>query len=65
MELHKINTEASFLPVLKKELNLMEKEMRRTEELGYERQWQIQNSRYQCLLPLIRELEEQSDGKEN
>lgn len=58
-------TEASFLPVLKKELDLMEKEMRRTEELGYERQWQIQNSRYQCLLPLVRELEEGTNEKEN
>ncbi len=58
-------TETSFLPVLRKELDLMEKEMCRTEKLGYERQWQIQNSRYQCLLPLIRELEERSNGKEN
>lgn len=58
-------TEVSFLPVLKKELNLMEKEMRRTKELGYERQWQIQNSRYQCLLPLVRELEEKTNEKEN
>ena len=58
-------TEASFLPVLRKELSLMEKEMRRTEELGYERQWQIQNSRYQCLLPLVRELEEGANEKED
>ena len=57
-------TEASFLPVLRKELSLMEKEMRRTEELGYERQWQIQNSRYQCLLPLVQELEEGTNEKE-
>lgn len=53
-------TEASFLPVLKKEMELMEKEMRRTEELGYERQWQIQNSRYKCLRPLVEKLEETS-----
>lgn len=54
-------TEKSFLPVLNRELELMEKEMKRTEKLGYERQWQIQNSRYQCLLPLVRELEEKDD----
>lgn len=50
-------TEVSFLPVLKKEMELMELEMRRTKQLGYERQWQIQNSRYQCLQPLVTELE--------
>lgn len=53
-------TEMSFLPVLRKELELMEFEMQRTAQLGYERQWQIQNSRYQCLRPLIMELEEKS-----
>lgn len=53
-------TEASFLPVLKKELDLMEKEMQRTKELGYDRQWQIQHSRYRSLLPLVMELEGKS-----
>ncbi|MDO4563929.1 MAG: hypothetical protein Q4C12_08905, partial [Clostridia bacterium] len=53
-------TETSFLPVLKKEMELMEQEMQRTEQLGYERQWQIQNSRYQCLRPLVIELEGKS-----
>lgn len=52
-------TEISFLPVLKKELELMEREMERTERLGYERQWQIQYSRYQHLKPLVTELEAQ------
>lgn len=53
-------TEVSFLPVLRKEMELMEKEMERTKQLGYERQWQIQNSRYQCLRPLVLELEAKS-----
>jgi len=47
----------SFLPVLQKELDLMEKEMQRTKQLGFERQWQIQYSRYQYLKPLVAQLE--------
>ena len=54
-------TEISFLPVLKKELELMEREMERTKQLGYERQWQIQHSRYQHLQPLVAELEGQTN----
>lgn len=54
-------TEVSFLPVLKKELELMVREMERTKQLGYERQWQIQYSRYQHLLPLIEKLEANPD----
>ena len=54
-------TEISFLPVLKKELDLMEQEMERTKCLGYERQWQIQHSRYQHLLPLVEKLEANID----
>jgi integrase len=50
-------TEVSFLPVLQKELDLMEKEMQRTKQLGFERQWQIQYSRYQYLKPLVAQLE--------
>ena len=57
-------TEASFLPVLKKEMNLMEREMQRTRKLGYERQWQIQNSRYKCLRPLVEELEGKCNAKQ-
>lgn len=52
-------TEISFLPILKKELELMARELERTKQLGYERQWQIQYSRYQHLQPLIEELENQ------
>ena len=55
-------TEISFLPVLKKELLLMEQEMERTKRLGHERQWQIQYSRYQHLQPLVAELEGQVNG---
>lgn len=55
-------TEISFLPILKKELSLMEQEMERTKRLGYERQWQIQYSRYQYLHPLVAGLEEQANG---
>lgn len=44
---------------MKKELLLMEQEMERTRRLGYERQWQIQYSRYQHLSPLVVELEGQ------
>ncbi len=54
-------TEVSFLPVLKKELELMEREMERTKRMGYERQWQIQHSRYQCLQPVVARLEEQKN----
>lgn len=55
-------TEISFLPVLKKELSLMEQEMERTKRLGHERQWQIQHSRYLHLQPLVVELEGQVNG---
>lgn len=51
--------EIRFLPVLKKELELLEQEMTRTMRLGYERPWQIQYSRYQHLQPLVEQLEGQ------
>jgi hypothetical protein len=54
-------TEVSFLPVLKRELGLVEIELKRTKELGYEHQWQIQYSRYRHLLPLVRQLEANAD----
>lgn len=50
-------TEIKFLPVLKRELELMELEMERTRQLGYERQWQIQYSRHKYLKPLVDKLE--------
>jgi hypothetical protein len=55
-------TEISFLPVLRKELELMEIEMERTQCLGRERQWQIQYVRYKYLKPLVEKLEAQKNG---
>ena len=55
-------TEISFLPVLKREMELMEQEMERTKRLGFERQWQIQYSRYQHLQPLVARLEVETNG---
>ncbi len=55
-------TEASFYPVLQKELELIEKEMMRLKELGYERDWQRQYVKYQYLKPLVDSLEVQIHG---
>ncbi len=55
-------TEASFLPILQKELELMELEMERTARMGYERQWQIQEARHKYLKPLVTELEGGGNG---
>lgn len=49
-------TETSFLPVLQNELELMEREMERTSQLGYARQLQIQQVRHRHLKPLVMEL---------
>lgn len=57
-------TEISFLPILKKELSLMEGEMERSRELGMERQWQRQYVKYKYLKPLVENLEEQANEKE-
>jgi hypothetical protein len=55
-------TEASFYPVLQKELELIEKEMMRLKELGHERDWQRQYVKYQYLKPLVDSLEVQIHG---
>jgi integrase len=55
-------TEALFYPVLKAELDLMEKEMARLRELGRERDWQRQYIKWECLKPLVGSLEVQMDG---
>lgn len=55
-------TEASFYPVLQKELELMEKEMMRFKELGHERDWQRQYVKYKYLKPLVDSLEVQING---
>lgn len=52
-------TEVKFYPILKQELDLMEKEMARYKELGQERSWQRQYIKYKYLKPLVDSLEEQ------
>ena len=58
-------TEVQFLPILKKELDLLESEMNRLKELGHERQWQVEYVKYKYLKPLVealgRQLEEEDD----
>jgi integrase len=46
-------TEISFLPVLKKELELMELQMKRSKELGMDRQYQREFVKYRYLKPLV------------
>lgn len=52
-------TEVKFYPVLKQELDLMEKEMARYKELGQQRSWERQYVKYKYLKPLVDSLEEQ------
>ena len=52
-------TEVQFYPILKKELDLLETEMTRLKELGYECQWQVEYVKYKYLKPLVEELEVQ------
>lgn len=58
-------TEAQFYPILKDELDLLEKEMARLKELGHEREWQKQYIKYKYLKPLVESLEVQLNGKES
>lgn len=58
-------TEVQFYPILKDELDLLEKEMARLKELGHEREWQKQYIKYKYLKPLIESLEVQLNGKES
>ena len=58
-------TEVQFYPILKDELNLLEKEMARLKELGHEREWQKQYIKYKYLKPLVESLEVQLNGKES
>lgn len=46
-------TEVQFYPILKDELDLLEKEMARLKELGHEREWQKQYIKYKYLKPLV------------
>lgn len=52
-------TEVKFYPILKRELDLMEKEMARYKELGQQRSWERQYVKYKYLKPLVDSLEEQ------
>lgn len=54
-------TEVKFYPILKQELDLMEKEMARYKELGQQRSWERQYVKYKYLKPLVDSLEEQMD----
>ena len=58
-------TEVQFYPILKGELDLLEKEMARLKELGHEREWQKQYIKYKYLKPLVESLEVQLNGKES
>jgi len=58
-------TEVRFYPILKQELNLLEKEMARLKELGQEPAWQVQYVKYKHLKPLVESLEVQLDEKES
>lgn len=57
-------TEVKFYPILKKELDLMEKEMTRYKELGQQRSWERQYVKWQYLKPLVDSLEVQMNDKE-
>ncbi|WP_105176335.1 tyrosine-type recombinase/integrase [Clostridium cagae] len=52
-------TEVKFYPILKQELDLMEKEMSRYKELGQQRSWERQYIKYKYLKPLVDSLEVQ------
>ncbi|MGN2368781.1 tyrosine-type recombinase/integrase [Clostridium cagae] len=52
-------TEVKFYPILKQELDLMEKEMSRYKELGQQRSWERQYVKYKYLKPLVDSLEVQ------
>ena len=58
-------TEVQFYPILKDELDLLEKEMARLKELGHEREWQKQYIKYKYLKPLVESLEVQLNDKES
>lgn len=58
-------TEVKFYPILKNELDLLEKEMARLKALGQEPAWQVQYIKYKSLKPLVDSLEVQLDGKES
>ena len=58
-------TEVQFYPILKDELDLLEKEMARLKELGQEPAYQVQAVKYKYLKPLVESLEVRLNGKES
>ena len=52
-------TEVQFYPILKDELDLLEKEMARRKELGQEPAYQVQAVKYKYLKPVVESLEVQ------
>ncbi len=58
-------TEVKFYPILKDELDLLEKEMARLKELGQEPAYQVQAVKHKYLKPLVESLEVQRNGKES
>ena len=57
-------TEVKFYPILKQELDLMEKEMARLEKLEQKRALDVQKFKYKYLKPLVDSLEEQINEEE-
>jgi integrase len=57
-------TEIQFYPILKVELDLLEKEMARLNALGREREWQKQYIKHEALKPLVESLEVQMNEEE-
>ena len=58
-------TEVQFYPILKDELDLLEKEMARLKELGQGPAYQVQAVKYKYLKPLVESLEVQLNDKES
>ena len=58
-------TEVKFYPILKDELDLLEREMARLKELGQEPAYQVQAVKHKYLKLLVESLEVQLNGKES
>ena len=56
-------TEVQFYPILKAELDMMEKEMERLNALGQRPAYQVQAVKHKYLKPLVESLEAQINGK--
>ena len=54
-------TGEEFYPTLRRELELLEREMDRFRELGRERDWQRRHVKHRCLKPIVDDLERQMD----